>query len=80
MRFTPLGATAGYLERRIDMMKTYFAMLMCQNGGITPMMENDHDLATYDTAEECAEIASQNILGQNFGYEVFASGCGEITR
>lgn len=58
--------------------KDYFVMLTCQNGNITPMVENEYELATFQTAEEAASVAKQNILGKNFGYEVFCRGCGEI--
>jgi hypothetical protein len=61
------------------MMKAYFAILTCQNGGITPMLDGE-ELATFDTLDECDEAAKQTVLGHHFGYEVFVSGGGEITR
>lgn len=63
------------------MMKPYFIMLNCSNGGITPLVTGDLDdeLATYDTEDEAVAAGKDNTLGNHFGFEVFCTGCGEIS-
>lgn len=63
------------IEQELD--THYFAMLNCQNGSITPMMDGD-ELAIFLDANECADVARQTVLGAHFGFEVFAEGSGEI--
>lgn len=60
------------------MTKNYFAMLTCQNGGITPMMADD-ELATFDTVQECFNAATDTVLGSHFGFEVFSVGNGDAS-
>lgn len=62
-------------------MGDFFVMLNCQNGGITPMIEDTEDtseneLATYNTEENARADAEDNMLGHAFGYEVFERGAG----
>jgi len=59
------------------MLKPYFVMLHCQNGGIAPMTQEDDEIATYDSFEEACKAAEDNLLGSIFGYEVFQRGWGE---
>jgi len=58
------------------MLKPYFVMLHCQNGGITPMMQDEDEIATYDSLEEACFAAEDNLLGFTFGFEVFKRGMG----
>lgn len=59
------------------MFKPYFVILNCPNGGISPMVQEDGELATYDSYDDAAEAAEDNMLGNHFGYEVFQTGMGE---
>jgi len=60
--------------------KPYFAMLNTQQGGITPLMDDDDLLATYDYDYECEAAAASTILGNYYGFEVFEIGCGVISK
>ena len=60
------------------MLKPYFVMPHCQNGGFSPRSQEDGELATFDFFEEACESAEDNLLGSHFGFEVFERGCGEI--
>lgn len=55
----------------------YFVMLHTQNGGITPMVSDNEEIATFKTFDEAAAVASENPLGEHFGFEVFCRGMGE---
>ena len=67
------------LSGDFEMKHDFFVMLNLQNGGITPMVEDDDsNLATYETYEEAVQVASRNILGNTFGFEVFERGRGEF--
>jgi hypothetical protein len=70
-----LGAQTIKYER-IYMGNEYFVMLTTQDGGYTPMMQDDDDIAQYATEQEARENAEQNMLAQAFGYEVFRIGDG----
>lgn len=55
----------------------YFVILYTQSGGFTHMTDSDGEgLATFETEEEARKCARDNILGENFGYEIFEYGCG----
>ncbi|WP_026960563.1 hypothetical protein [Aliagarivorans taiwanensis] len=54
----------------------FFVMLQTQKGGITPMLYENEELATFATEEEAHAAAAESILGEAFGYEVFERGCG----
>lgn len=59
------------------MMENYFVMLNTQTGGIAPLVEDDsEEICTFETAQEAIEVAEKNILGANFGFEVFCRGDG----
>jgi len=58
------------------MKKEFFVMLNTQDGGITPLVDDKEDLATFDTVEEATKGAKSSILGDAFGYEVFQTGYG----
>lgn len=60
------------------MSKDFFVMLFTQKGGITPLMENDDDIAVFETEEEAREAANRNSLGVWFGFEIFERGTGII--
>ena len=62
-------------------MKPYFVMLNCCSGGIVPLVVGDEheELATFDTEDEAVAAGKDNTLGHHFGFEVFCTGCGEIT-
>ena len=57
------------------MMKDYFVMLHTQNGGITPLMD-DEEIATFETPIEAKDAGKDNPLGAHFGFEVFGRGEG----
>lgn len=55
----------------------FFVMLTTQNGGYTPLMSSKtDDIAKFETAEIAKANAEDNVLGSNFGYEVFQRGDG----
>jgi hypothetical protein len=57
---------------------TFFIMLTTQNGDYTPLMSEDgYDIAKYPTKEAAIKSAKNNVLGCNFGFEIFEKGCGE---
>lgn len=58
------------------MMKDYFVMLNTQDGGITPLMGGDDEIATFDTPSAAKDAGGENMLGAHFGFEVFARGEG----
>jgi hypothetical protein len=58
------------------MMKDYFVMLNTQNGGITPLMAADDEIATFETPSEAKAAGKDNLLGAHFGFEVFGRGEG----
>ena len=58
------------------MIREFFVMLYTQNGSYTPMMENDEDMAKYETIDDARAAAENSMLGSAFGYEVFQIGCG----
>jgi hypothetical protein len=53
------------------MKKDFFVMLNHPNGGIVPMVDDDEDLATFDTVEEAESAARNSSLGDACGFEVF---------
>jgi len=57
------------------MSKDFFVMLQTQDGGYTPMMD-DEDIAKYETEEEARKDARNNPLGEHFGAEIFERGYG----
>ena len=40
------------------------------------MIDEYDELALYETFDEAADAAENNILGQNIGYEIFEAGWG----
>jgi hypothetical protein len=61
-------------ENMID--KPYFVLLNHQNGKVIPMMEDDENMAFFESEIEACECASKNPLGETFGFEVFELGGG----
>lgn len=60
------------------MEKDYFVMLNTMNGGLLAMTESDGEtVALYETKEDAAVAAEDNLLAQSYGYEVFQRGWGE---
>ena len=60
------------------MEKDYFVMLNTQPGGITPMTDENGELAMFELLSSASEAAINNPLGAHFGYEVFERGCGVL--
>ncbi len=58
------------------MLKDFFVMLNTQNSGITPLMNDDDEIATFETASEAKKSGDENLLGKHFGFEVFCRGEG----
>lgn len=56
----------------------YFVMLNTQNGSCSPMTEDNGDVAFYADIEDAVRDAEDNVLGNQFGFEVFQRGCGEV--
>ncbi len=54
----------------------YFVMLNTQRGGIAPLMKDD-EIATFPSLELAKQAGKANLLGSNFGFEVFYRGEGE---
>ena len=54
----------------------FFVILHHPSGGILPMIDEYDELALYETFDEAADAAENNILGQNIGYEIFEAGWG----
>ena len=52
----------------------YFVMLTTQPGGMTPMVNDDDELATFTSAKAAAQ---ESVLGHHFGFEVFRRGEGK---
>ena len=59
--------------------KDYFVMLIHPNCGYTPLMENEDDIAKFQTNEDAVSAAINTSLGEVYGYEVFAwvAGCNQ---
>jgi hypothetical protein len=55
----------------------YFVMLGHPSVEFVPMMEDDENMATYQTANEARQAAEDSVLGSHFGYEIFCWGEGE---
>lgn len=53
-----------------------FVILTTQPGGITPLTDEDGELATFATAAAAEEAAQGSVLGFHFGFEVFRRGDG----
>lgn len=68
----------GYsFKMEIDMKKDFFVMLNTQNGGITPLVDDETEkLATYDSVDEAKDAAKSSMLGDMCGFEVFQRGYG----
>ena len=62
--------------------KHYFVILNCQNGMVTPMVQGDlqEELAMFEHEYEAIAAAENNMLGANFGFEVFELGGGTCCR
>ena len=58
------------------MRKDFFVMLNHPSGGIVPMVDENEDLATYDTEEDARDAANNSFLGDACGFEIFKRGCG----
>ena len=57
-------------------MDEYFVILTNQSGGITPLVNDDGELATFSSAAAAEDAAQCNLLGWSFGFEVFKRGEG----
>lgn len=58
-------------------MTDFFVMLYTRHGSLTPMLDDDNEIAKFHTAKEAAEAAKKSIWGDMFGYEVFEIGTGD---
>jgi len=58
-------------------MNDFFVILTTQSGDYTAMVDDEGDLATFYTKEEARYSALNNVLGENFGYEIFERGYGD---
>lgn len=57
--------------------KPYFVILNHPNGSVMPLVENDEqDLMMFESERKATICASDNPLGENFGFEVFELGNG----
>lgn len=56
----------------------FFVMLNTQGCGYTPLMRDRDEIAQFSTADEAKMCAENNLLGSNFGFEVFERGTGEM--
>lgn len=55
----------------------FFVMLNTQHKGYTPLMNLDNDdIAKFKSKDDARKCANENLLGNNFGYEIFEIGCG----
>jgi len=54
----------------------FFVMLNTQDGGYTPMTDDDGELAKFDWLEAARSAAENSSLGSAFGFEVFERGMG----
>ena len=57
--------------------KPYFVILFCQNGNVTPMVDDSGELSTYETRGAACADAGNNPLGAHFGFEIHEIGAGE---
>ena len=55
----------------------YFVMLTTQPGGVTPLVDEGGQLATFPSVESANAAGKDNLLGDWFGFEVFKRGHGE---
>lgn len=58
------------------MSENYFVILNTQDGGIAPLVIDDGELAVFESETEAKLAGEGNLLGANFGFEVFESGTG----
>jgi hypothetical protein len=56
-------------------MGEFFVMLYSENGYL-PLMENEDEIAFFETEIEAKECAGANPLGSHYGFDVFEKGCG----
>jgi len=54
----------------------YFVMLIHPSCGYVPLMEDDENMAKFETEEKAKDGAEGTCLGSSFGYEVFCMGMG----
>lgn len=55
----------------------YFVMLTTQPGGMSPLVDEDGQLATFSSVEAANAAGEGSQLGDWFGFEVFKRGHGE---
>ena len=59
------------------MSKDFFVMLTTQKGSFTPMTESEsEEIAKFEYEGDATIAASETVLGEQFGYEVFEIGRG----
>lgn len=58
----------------------YFVMLNHPSDYVeaVPLMKDDDHIEFFETKEEADKAAPQTILGDNYGWEVFCLGRGEL--
>jgi hypothetical protein len=56
--------------------KPYFVILNHPNGSVMPMVDDNDDLAMYESEVDARVAASGSMLGSEFGYEIFELGGG----
>ncbi len=49
----------------------YFVMLQTQAGWVTPLVDEDGNVAGFDSESEAGIAAASNALGEAFGFEVY---------
>lgn len=54
----------------------FFVMLNTQRGGITPLVEENGELAVFPDEDAARDAANRNTLGGHFGFEIFQRGFG----
>lgn len=57
--------------------KPYFVILHCQRGAVAPMVDENDELAMYESTEAACVAARNNPLGAHYGFEVHEVGAGE---
>jgi hypothetical protein len=49
----------------------YFVILLGCNGEPVPLVDENRNIAVFDSEQEANQRADENMLGQAHGYEVF---------
>jgi hypothetical protein len=49
----------------------WFVILRSQQGKPVPFVEDNEEMATFETEEEARTAVKGNVFAENFGYEVY---------